>query len=67
MIVQPLFLPPALPSAGVGPFFDENGNSVRGSTQFDHGHEIYLIYQGMIHNSRYATVFAGLPAIYSRG
>lgn len=48
----PLFLPPALPSAGTGPFLDENGNSVRGSAQFDHGHEIYLIYQGMIHNSR---------------
>lgn len=54
----PLFLPPALPSAGTGPFFDENGHSVRGSKQFDHGHEIYLIYQGMIHNSRYAATFS---------
>ena len=51
----PLFLPPALPNVGVGPFFDENGHSVRGSAQFDHGHEIYLIYQGMIHNSRYVA------------
>ena len=49
----PLFLPPALP-AGTGPFFDSNGNSVRKSEQFDHGHEIYLIYQGIIHNSRLA-------------
>ena len=53
----PLFLPPALPIVGVGPFFDENGHSVRGSAQFDHGHEIYLIYQGMIHNSRYVATF----------
>ena len=45
----PLFLPPALPT-GKGPFFDSNGNSVRNSVQFDHGHKIYLIYQGIIHN-----------------
>lgn len=49
----PLFLPPALP-AGTGPFFDSNGHSVRKSAQFEHGHEIYLIYQGIIHNSRLA-------------
>ena len=54
----PLFLPPALPEAA-GPFFDGNGNSVRGSAQFDHGHEIYLIYQGMIHNSRLALSAVG--------
>jgi hypothetical protein len=47
----PLFLPPA--PQGL-PFSDSNGNSVRKSAQFDHGHEIYLIYQGMIHNSRLA-------------
>jgi DUF1680 family protein len=54
----PLFLPPALP-AGTGPFFDSNGNSVRGSVQFDHGHTIYLIYQGIIHNSRVALSAVG--------
>ena len=54
----PLFLPPALP-AGTGPFFDSNGNSVRNSVQFDHGHTIYLIYQGIIHNSRLALSAVG--------
>lgn len=39
----PLFLPPA--PQGRLPFGITHA-------QFDHGHEIYLIYQGMIHNSR---------------
>lgn len=42
-----------------GPFFDSNGNSVRKSEQFEHGHEIYLIYQGIIHNSRLALSAVG--------
>jgi hypothetical protein len=59
----PEYLPPAAQSTPffcVGPSSGPCGAKGRKSNeQFDHGHEIYLIYQGIIHNTRLALSAVG--------
>eukprot|EP00037_Helgoeca_nana_P025722 m.284949 g.284949 ORF g.284949 m.284949 type:complete len:770 (+) comp27028_c0_seq1:139-2448(+) len=49
--ILPTFLPPAAQTVPFG--------VSRTSAEFDHGHKIYLIYQGLIHNTRLALSSVG--------
>lgn len=52
----PFFLPPV----GQGlPFPSTIKQTLKQNDQFQHGHEIYLIYQGIIHNTRLALSVVG--------